>query len=469
MTLFLQNDGVGVGSGAVFPNLAEADLFLISNQDLQLGETTQPPPSNLIEVTYDNPAETGTCPTRLHDLVTTDFTMVPGHPVDIIILAVDDSFLLADGTTMANNGQAMGWSGSGLPGASNNATNSVVVVYDATPSNICEKGLASQQYDLPSNSTATLYHELSHALRLATNSLLSLAASGCPSSAEERQASLDGNDLRTQQSLPLRDADDHCGQPCNAPSNCCIVASIATGSHSGELNRLRQVRDGFLRRSEIGYDFFDRLHYDYYAFSPEVVRAMAADEALVDDIRTYYVRPLTAMLSLARDRLIAGAGPAAIGERFVETLVPELREAPGPVVADAIRILEGDGHPATPRLPRTPAHAASSPHVQWALVDTIAMYLRAVRELAGGCPPERIGHGLTRRLDSWSARMPITGVWRELSDYDCRQELGWLAESLLRSRGARRRFARRLQEEHGDRPGLSALLDEAGYTWEKAA
>jgi hypothetical protein len=469
MTLFIQNDTNGDGTGTVFPNRAEADLFVISHQDLQLGEQSQPAPSDLIQVTYATPSETGTCPTRLHDLVTTDFTLVPAHPVDIIILAVDSSFLLVDGTSMAANGEAMGWSGSTLPGAFHNPSSSVLVVYDATPGGSCEKGLASGDYDLALSSSATLYHELSHARRIATEAVLSLAASGCAASPEERAAEVDGNDLRTQISLPLRDPDDHCAQPCSASSpSCCIVASIATGSRSAELTALRQLRDGFLRRSEVGHDFFARLHYDYYGFSPEVCRAMAGRPELVEDIATYYVRPLLASLELARARLLDGCGPASLGERFAAGIAPALRDAPPETVADAIRILTRAGTAATPSLPATPPGAAS-PFVRWALVDTIVLYLTAVHEYGTSVAPARIGARMARRLDRWAARLPITDIWSELSDYDCERELAFLAATLLRSSAARRDFGRRLRAEHAARPSLPRLLRDAGYVVEEAA
>ena len=133
MTVFIQNDVGGDGTGTVFPNQAEADLFMISNMDGGLGETTQPAPSDLIEVTYATQNQMGVCPSRLHQLVTTNFATVPADPVDIIVLAVDGSFTLNDGTSMANNGQSLGWTGSGLPGASNNPTHSVLVIYDGSP------------------------------------------------------------------------------------------------------------------------------------------------------------------------------------------------------------------------------------------------------------------------------------------------------------------------------------------------
>jgi hypothetical protein len=95
MSLFIQNDSGTFGAGSVFPDRAEADLLTATNLDTNLGEN--PPVGDLIQVTYGAQQSAGPCPTRIHDLVNTDFGVNPQH-IDIIILAVDGSFVLTDGT-----------------------------------------------------------------------------------------------------------------------------------------------------------------------------------------------------------------------------------------------------------------------------------------------------------------------------------------------------------------------------------
>src|SRR5262249_22612319 len=152
-----------------------------------------------------------------------------------------------------------------------------------------------------------LYHELSHALRTATNSTLPTSRS-CTGSQEEQAAERDENDMREQLGVPRIDANNHCGAVCSGGSNqnCCIVASVAIGSQSIEVDALRRIRDGLLRTSTIGFSFFEHLHHDYYAFSPELVRMMGGNQELVDQVATYVVRPLVLSLHLIYDRLVLG-------------------------------------------------------------------------------------------------------------------------------------------------------------------
>jgi hypothetical protein len=227
------------------------------------------------------------------------------------------------------------------------------------------------------------------------------------------------------------------------------------------------VRERLLRRSAVGYDFFERLHYDYYAFSPEVARAMAGEPRLLDDIATYYVGPLTASLTLAHDRLVRGVSPRVLADRLIAGIAPALRDAPADIMAEALRVLTarderaGDGGASS--LPRAPAEAMRSAFVRWALMDPVAMYLTAVSEQRQEVGAAQLGTRMAGRLDRWASRLPITPVWDGLSDDDCRHELEFLAEILLRSPGARRRFARRLASESGDPTRCSRLLCDARF------
>lgn len=474
MTLFIQNDTGGAGTGTVLPNNAEADLFMISNSDMALGETTQPAPSDLIQVTYATQNNHGACPDRLHELVTTDFTMVPAHPVDIIVLAVDDSFTLVDGTPVSQVG------GTAMPpafmsaGTRLNPTNSVLVLYDVGES-LCEKGEASGNYDLPTTGAVTLYHELSHARRIATNSMLSLAASGCAASPEENAAEVDENDMRNQLGVPRRDATDHCAQVCpggggGGGGSCCIVASIATGSHSIEVNSLRSFRDGFLRRSEVGHAFFERLHYDYYGFSPQVCTAMGNNAPLVDRIRAYCVRPLTAALQLIRGLLAEGL-PArtAGGQLRAEVARPGgLGHAPPEELEGALRMVRAgrvdreEGMPLPDDLSVVDA-VAPTEHVRWALLDPVEMYLEATSDCAAGVPDGELGERFAARVEAWAPRLPIDPVWSVLSEYETRAELELLGDCLLRTGAARQRFGSRLVGAAEDSSRTRRVLASAGY------
>jgi hypothetical protein len=473
MSLFIQNDSGTVGAGTVFPDRAEADLFTATNMDTNFGENA--PVGDLIQVTYGTQQTTGPCPTRIHDLINTEFNVNPQH-IDIIILAVDGSFTLSDGTSLTNFG------GLTMPvGNSENPTNSVLVVYDTSQDNgagYCLKGKVSGNYDLQTPNAVILYHELSHAFRDATNTSLSTAATGCTASPEEAAAETDENDLRTQLGIPLRDTTDHCGQPCSGGAgpntgSCCIVASIATGSvYSAEVNALRQVRDSFLRRSEIGFSFFDWLFEDYYAFSPQVCRLMAISAPLRERIDREFVRPLTMILTLIHDSTLCEVEPVELGRRFESGLATmlQLSGMSRVQVVEALRVLQAVrigaalSDPALTELSELlNAHAFSSPPVRWALMDTVEIYANALLWYLDGEASEEIGRRLSARIDSWAAQMPLTGIWRSLAIYEIRQELIFLKRCLLRNDDARRQFGERLLEHFPDDRRLPGLLVEAEY------
>lgn len=477
MSLFLQNDQGSVGTGSVFPDQAWADLFTATNMDTNFGQ--DPPAGDLIHVTYGTQQTTGPCPDRIHLLVNTDFGVNPQH-IDIIILAVDGSFTLSDGTLLSNFG------GETFPvGNAENPTASVLVAYDTSQNSgagYCVKGLVSGNYDVQSPNAVILFHELSHAFRDVTHASLSTVATGCTASPEEAAAETDEDLLRTQLGIPLRDTTDHCAQACSGGSgpntgSCCIVASIATGSvYSAEVNALRQVRDSFLRRSEIGFSFFDWLFEDYYGFSPEVCRLMAISPALRDRVERDFVRPLTLVLTLIHTYSLGEAGPAALGERFASDLAaaPQLTALSRDEVSEALRVLNvvsrGDvtSDPALTQLSSLlSARAVASPPVRWALMEPVEIYANALLWRLDGVSIDAIGQRLADRIDAWAAEMPLTSVWSSLAKYEIRQELIFLKQCLLRSPAARQRFAERLCNHFPDDLRLPALLLEAEYFSER--
>jgi hypothetical protein len=467
MTLFIRNDTAGAGTGMVYPNQAEADLFIISNSDSALGETAASSPG-LIEVTYPKKTKTGFCPERLSELVNTKFTKVPADPIDIIILAVDQSFKLNNGSFITRyQGLTVKPFGKDLEGVELNPTASVLLIYNKDTGGNCQFGLLSKKYDLPLPTPALLFHELSHALRDAKEEELSnYSPDDCTSSEEEEAAEKDENELRKQINVPLRDPTNTCGHPCTPSNGCCIVASIATGSESEELNALRQLRERFLRRSEVGFDFFEYLHYDYYAFSPQVCGEMATDATLTGNVATYYVRPLKSCLQLAAAHLIDGEPSEQVGQRLIEEVPDDLAGLSAAEILSAVGVLRAEDRlPSRWReqLPVTPTLASESEFVRWALIEPIAIYLSALVEHSEGAGPEELGTSFTDQLAQWGGELPITELWSTFSDYELRRELGFLGECLLRAPTARRRFAERLMGELGAHERLGGLLLEAGY------
>ena len=448
MTLFIQNDTGTAGTGSVFPSSGTLHLIAISNGDPNYGEN--PAVGDLIPVTYAQ-STTGPCPTRLNTLVNTDFP-TPSGTVDIIIIPSNNGFVLNDGSVV----------GPGITLRQNNPpinpANSVIVIYDTTNnggSGICVKREGSSAMDVQSPASVILYHELSHAFRRCTNATLSGVESNCASaSPEENAAEIDENDMRDQLGIPHRDATNHCANV-GCQTNCCIVASVASGSaYSAEVNALRDVRDRFLRQSEVGFEFFERLHRDYYTFSPQVCGMMARSSALKSQVDNYFVKPLTEMLSLIYEYTANYCTNAELGARFdaVVTLSPIMASLGAADITRLERVLGSTSLPSPPdngddlsqleSLLSERAH--SSEFVKWALIDPLLIYLEGLRLRLLERDPHTLGLRLADAIDAWAARMPITDVWSQLSWYDRSSELDFLARALLRTPQARARFAARL-------------------------
>ena len=274
--------------------------------------------------------------------------------------------------------------------------------------------------------------------------------------------------MRDQLGIDHRDATNHCsGAGC--ASNCCIVASVATGSaYSSEVNALRRVRDEALRRSEVGFDFFEHLHYDYYSFSPQVVAMMQGDEELRERIAAALVVPLTQCLKLLCFYRDGQPGAADLGERFLEQLAdcPELHSLSSEQVTLALDTVRGRGA-ATPALPGAleplarllRAKASASRFIRWGILDPIEMYLAAVGWQLDGMGSNEIGARLAAAFAHWGARLPLTDVWQRLSNHTIAEELRFLCGWLLPTSQARADFARRLREHLGDQRADKAAID----------
>jgi hypothetical protein len=252
------------------------------------------------------------------------------------------------------------------------------------------------------------------------------------------------------------------------------VATVASGSpYSAEVNELRYLRDRFFRQSEIGFDFFERLHTDYYTFSPEVSSMMVRSPSLKSLIGDYFVQPLTVILRLIYEYTVEGCTPAELGASFAAAVIsaPVIASLEAPDIARLEQIL---GKASLPSLPEAEEdlstlesllseRAHRSEFVKWALIDTISMYLDGVRQRLIASDPEVIGLRLTQSIDAWSARMPITEVWSKLSWYDRRGELEFLKQAVLRTPAARARFARRLLDFFNGEERMCQLLEDEGF------
>jgi hypothetical protein len=475
MTLFIQNDAVGAGAGTISAALAAVHLTVIANLDtgFGLGATT----GNLQAVTYTQ-TDPGIPPTRLNTLVNTAFNVNPAG-IDIILLAVGGNFTLNDGSLITTSGgTALSPAGSGLPGSTLNGTASALVIYDTSDNNGSGYCIARQgtggTLDLRIPLSVMAYHELSHAFRIVTTGLLALTAQCNPSSPEENAAITDENDMRTQLAtlvgdpVVLRDPLIHCGQSCGGGGgSCCIVATVSSGSPlSAEVAELRALRDGFLRRSEVGFAFFESLHYAYYGFSPQVVTIMAADLGLRSMALHGFVRPLIRMLRLCRAYAVDGVDTAELGRR----VAAELGDRADVLAAQAVlsRMVALTDDPARAELSLAERRVADllagralpDPHVSWALIEPVRMYHSLLGSVRGGATPDALGRELQEFLVDWAGRLPIDTCWGRLDVNTVRAELDMLASTLLRSPRARDVFLRRLAERYAAATAVATAVGE---------
>ena len=481
MTLFIQSDATGAGSGNVDAPEAFVNLAVIANGDTGLGFTDLSP--RLQQITYARTLG-GPPPIRLDTLVNTFFGVNPQN-LDIIIVPVLDNFVLADGSRMNRRGITLPPAGSGMPGDDLNATTSCLVVYDTTDRNglgLClARAGSGGTKDLPITNPVTLYHELSHASRVVTNALLAVTLECDPASPEENAAITEENDMRTQianalgGAPELRDPNIHCARRgCAGGGACCIVATVASGSHlSDEVGALRDLRDGYLRRSEAGFAFFGRLHEAYYGFSPEVVRLIARHTGLKDLVLRHYVRPLVIALQTIerytlgglRDAKLAqhlGQRRAALGGADDEITEAELTRALAMLDGNAAEVADlscGERELSAILV----ARARPDPYIRWALIDPLFLYLRAVSAADDGLADEEAGRSLAAAIDAWAAEMPIENFWPSLTRPQARSELRFLKHSLLVTTPAQRRFGTRLEaafpEARAVHEALAAELD----------
>ncbi len=489
MSISIQTDATGAGSGTVRADLAAAHLLAISNLDTGFG--VGPTVGNLQPVTYAR-SETGVCPVRLDALVNTDWPLTPGGP-DVIVLAVGANFTLVDGSLITNvGGTALPPAGSGMPGSTLNTSASTLVLYDTSDNNgqgycLARAGTGGTM-DLRLPLSVTLYHELSHAFRIVQSALLALTAACNPSSPEEHAAIVDENDMRTQlavqtgQPAVLRDPGIHCGQSCGgggSPGSCCIVASVSSGSPlSGEVQQLRALREQFLRRSEVGFAYFDALHHAYYGFSPQVVTVMATDLGLRTTVLDGFVRPLIRMLQTVRDHALDDVPVPELARRLVADLDPsdcpdgrhgtDGAGAPG-LMERAAALLGGADVPlgANERAVRALLvdRALPDPHVHWGLVEPVVAYHDLLRRWWRSEGLDSVSDGLAQFLAEWGGRLPIAPRWGSLSRGRVQRELRSLDTTLLRTPQARRTFRERLLAELGGatavRTAVAATSDPA--------
>jgi hypothetical protein len=233
---------------------------------------------------------------------------------------------------------------------------------------------------------------------------------------------------------------------------------------SSDVSALRLVRDRFVRRTQIGHAFFEQIHYDYYAFSPQIASTAAGDLEVRRLIREGFVRPLISVLGLIEAYALHGAGPSLLGRQFVEAhpsaASSRARLDAMTQAADAILNAGATDDPLGAVAKLLISRGLPSEHIRWALMEPVAFYHAALSAHVEGATADSLGADLAASIDNWSAMLPIDPVWGSLSLAEAQAELRILERKLLRTRSARDRFRARLAGAHGDSTAVASVLGQ---------
>ncbi len=453
MPLFIQQNG--------FEFNVAADLAHIVQNDGGLGTPAVAGNPNLIQVTY---AEGPSTPVR--DRINQLCNNIPNFP--IVIAGQDQTTTFPDGSPAVGGETGATALNAAKTGAAAGAT--INVVYDTSD---CS-GNHLFAFDMSGNTIpgpteVVLYHELSHALHLATNTLN-------PTN-DEPAAETDENVLRAQEGLPLRDINNHgggCGGP-GGTSKCFIVTAAYGSPAAPQVAALRSLRDTTIRRTVVGDYVFEHLLAEYYTFSPRVADEVRVSSVQRREIERWAVEPLVSCLSVLTQYADRGWMRPDFAAEVEARLSGDLA-ALGDVTTQEIRaVADGwttlatarndetsdGGLPPVLRYLRDQAHGLESmDHLRWGLLVPIALYWTALARRAEG--EAGVGARLLAEMADWLASVPLPPNLLRLG--------GLLADELCRLRASvfspvevRRAFAARLLNEGKGRADLLAVLAAAGY------
>lgn len=238
-----------------------------------------------------------------------DETVDPGHRIvqrvvdasaHVVLDGQDPSFELPSGDKLHEHGAVTIWA--------DYPPIDVQIVVDGT--NCLGMGYAAPAGHPPTMqpipTDVGLFHELSHAAALVNRVWLEE-----PTPEQfESAALLEENRYRRWRNYPERF--NTTGQPlCTVTptSNTekgfnwgCFIATAAYGpADHPRVEALRALRDGVLRRTRAGADFFQRFWQQYYRLSPRIVDEMNADPAVRDLVRWSMVEPMMSFFEMAID------------------------------------------------------------------------------------------------------------------------------------------------------------------------
>ncbi|PFV80063.1 hypothetical protein COL05_15775 [Bacillus sp. AFS059628] len=483
MAMFILKDAKGIGSNEFDTNQGFVDLAIIAN-DVGLG--LNDPVNGKQQVTYKRSMEMDGAPqVRLDELVNKVFTpnygkdgKGPGN-VDIVVIPALPGFTLKNGTPIQNNAFALPPSNSNWDGANLNPTKDCLIIYDIKQDICVARAGTNGVTDLPISNPVVLYHEFSHAFRIVNNKVKQTTFECKPSSPEEEAAIVDENELRTQIAKrngvtpELRDPKIYCGSTgCGGTwigggGGCCIIATVASKSlTSPQVQYLRFIRDHFVRNTEVGYAFFEKFFYDYYAFSPQVCTIMAGHPNISEILLEGYIDPLlefwkimiersshqfkdfdlgTVFVRNHTDRAQSKSRLEALHRTNIYWLNQQVSDNSDDISQELIALLSELAWP--------------SDYIQWSLVAPVRIYHDLLTLFFDGANEQTIGREFNRALESWIPEVPINMVWASLSAEQVAKELEFCDTVLLQSASNRKRFRQRLKDQFSDITSVKVILD----------
>ncbi len=399
-------------------------------------------PTNYSLVDYDpGTVDTSTASGRVMDRLRNLVTQTESYE----IIGMGWDFVFGDGTTVqVEAGLTLG----------------DTVFYDTTNCN----GDGRWIIDTGGNHSCTqssiiLYHELGGHAFLHQPPTLSNADA-------EAQAIHEENDLRVAMGLTPRD-EHQLSSGCGCPGGCCIVASVASGSsYSEEVGELRRLRDGTLRSSRIGEVLFDHIHREYYAFSPAVFRTMVRDPQALMNVETWLVQPLVNVLKLARDYAASPDDAEQLGAKFLA--IPAANQIPWESAEWLLRSV-ATGSMEVAALDSGTSEICNllaswmprSPHVQWAIIEPLLIYVRARLQFTAPSDAEEVGTWLAGAFEGWLSEMPVEAVAQDLMASEISADLPKLKQivgssvaldhikaRLVRTQPAARTGSEKMQKPH---------------------
>jgi hypothetical protein len=299
---------------------------------------------------------------------------------------------------------------------------------------------------------------------------------------DERAAVGVENLLRTAQGLVERDPDHWPESSCGCPgSDCCIVASVASGSpYSSEVHALRFLRDYILRTTVLGRHLFDMLHSEYYSFSVSVCRIMLLSPEAKTNVQNWLVIPLIQSYEAARRYACFPEDIAGLGKQVMENSLPD-----SPVESLEHADLEKGLLFIEALLGRSPStvqncaldastieicdtlktHLHNCPHITWAIVEPLLAYVETKVQFRGTAQVEDAGLFFKQRMETWLPAIPLRYLLPKMSDTDLLESLSRLSESVFTSPDVRKQLGIRISDilSSHKRDAVTGRLRDMGY------